>query len=323
MMALMLLFVASCKQNKNDDPNKPAPVDPDATKVSIVADYSAIMYEPNNPQGCDFYAYTLCFATEGADIVGGYYDGTGDIIDVTILASNADETTYLPQAGEYTIADKLAPGNFAATITTIENGKNVDELEIENGKIVISGNGSNCTISLELGDKKYAYSGAFEINNLTPYGDEPKTAKNITLSSNDAVLYYWNSYGQVQIQGASSDNLFCSIVYYYSEDMTGTFGTMKSQNDDGILPSSGLDLEKMSYSPSLVAEIDAEGRLAGGIYFIVDGSITVSGGDGTFSATGALTSFYGSTITLNLSGETIDVEAQQEEIAPRHIARRR
>lgn len=347
MMALMLLFVASCK--KTDDPSKkPAPVDPDATKVTFL-DASYVL-APGDEEGLNSHFMVMRFATEGVIGEDGYLvDGSnGKVISIQLCASNVDATTFFPTAGEYPVAEELnyeagytMPGMsysgkiYGSIIMTVKNGEvSQNYYMVEEGKVSISGTASNCTINMDFGEGgKYAYTGAITIEDQRPspddpYMDEPQTKGTITVSATDAELYYSASYGEIELEATTSTNLYAYIVGFYNPEGTVygnyTVGTSAEDYGEGkILYSAGLaqGMFGPSYMPSLVAEVDAEGYLAGNIYFIVGGSIEITG-DGDFESTGTFTSYFGSTINVNLSGETIDADAQQN-IAPRRMVRRR
>ncbi len=344
MMALMLLFVASCK--KNDDPTKkPDPVDPDATKLSLVIN-AGYYYAPGDVEGLDAHYLGFLFATDGVTIdEEGYLteESNGKIVALEFLSASVD-ANFFPATGEYTVSEDQTAGtifpgssyygmqDIGTYIYTVKDGKISNNVYyVEEGKVNISGNASNCTINMDFGEGgKFAYTGAITIENQRPspddpYMDEPQTKGTITVSATDAELYYSASYGQIELEATTSNNIFAYIVGFYNPEGTVygnyTVGTSAEDYGEGkILYSAGLG--ERGYMPSLVAEVDAEGYLAGDIYFIVGGSIEITG-DGDFESTGTFTSYFGSTINVNLSGETIDADAQQEEIAPRRIVRRR
>lgn len=351
MMALMLLFVASCK--KTDDPSKkPAPVDPDATKVTFL-DASYVL-APGDEEGLNSHFMVMEFATEGIiDGEGNLVDGSnGKVISIQLCASNVDATTFFPTAGEYPVAEELnyeagytMPGMsyygsiYGSVIITVKNGEvSQNYYMVEEGKVSISGTASNCTINMDFGEGgKYAYTGAITIENKRPspddpYMDEPQTKGTITVSATEAELVYSENYKQFIIQGVSSNNMLAYIYGNYESSFAGSYtvGTDPEDMTPGTIVYSAGAVEDyfgdITYEPSFVGGVDADGYLTGDIYFIVGGTMTITEGDSnTYTASGNFTSYFGSTINVTLSGTTTDFDAEQggDEIAPRHIARRR
>lgn len=350
MMALMLLFVASCK--KTDDPSKkPAPVDPDATKLSSV--FSAgYYYAPGDVEGLDAHYLGFMFATDGVTLdEEGYLteESNGKVVALEFLSASVD-ANFFPATGEYTVSEDgtagtIFPGSsyygmqdIGTYIYTIKDGKISNNVYyVEEGKINISGNASNCTINMDFGEGgKYAYTGALKIEDNRPdpdepYLDEPKTKGTITVSATEAELVYSETYKQFIIQGVSSNNMLAYIYGNYESSFAGSYtvGTDPEDMTPGtIVYSAGAveDYSGVSYEPSFVGGIDAEGYLTGDIYFIVGGTMTITEGDSnTYTASGNFTSYFGSTINVTLSGTTTDFDAEQggDKIAPRRIARRK
>lgn len=342
MMALMLLFVASCK--KTDDPSKkPAPVDPDATKLSTVIG-AGYYYAPGDVEGLDAHYLGFMFATDGVTLdEEGYLteESNGKIVALEFLSASVD-ANFFPATGEYTVSEDgtagtVFPGSsyygmsdIGTYIYTIKDGKISNNVYyVEEGKVNISGTASNCTINMDFGEGgKYAYTGAITIEDQRPdpdepYLDEPKTKTTITFTANDAELEIIGN-GIGEIMGTASNGMYGAIAFFYSESIAGdyTVGTSYEDRTPGkVLYNPGI--QGNSVYPTFFGEIDAEGRLVGDIYFVVGGNMSLTTPtDDTFSATAAFTTYFGSTVNVTASGNIIDAEGG-DEIAPRHIARRR
>lgn len=119
--------------------------------------------------------------------------------------------------------------------------------------------------------------------------------------------------------------MFGHIYLYPGDNLYRYYTVGKDPNDtrDGTIQYSSGCYDNTVYA-TFFGFKDEQGYIVidDGIYFVVGGSMTISkSGNNRYSATGTFTTYYGSTINVNISGNVVQGSAN----APRHerIARPR
>lgn len=309
-------------------------------------DYSSYIAAPGDYSG--LYSHYLCytFTTPGVTVDSeGYAHGDGEVFQIVFFASSVNSSTFFPSTGTYSVSSSQSSWTVLAgynsngsvkgsAVYTFVNGNRTNKAPVTSGSMSISGNANSSTVSLKNINNNghtYTYNGAIKVSDDRPkpednYQYEPKTRTTIYITSSNADLVdYRPEYINANIQFSATNGMFGHIYLYPGDNLYRYYTVGKDPDDtsDGtILYSAGSD--DNSVYATFFGTMDADGYIVldDGVYFVVGGSMTISNtGNNRYSATGTFSTYYGSTINLNISGNVLQGSAN----APRHerIARPR
>lgn len=157
---MMLLMVASCKQDNQNNPAEPT--SHDTKRVFFCPELSGCI---DLPYGADanLTCLELVFATEGISFFGKETKGNGKMFTIIILTDNIDASTFFPATGTYTVSNSLRANTVYVSSVChemVDGVKSSDHVNIDGGSMTISGNADNCTINLNFdGFDEYVYQG--------------------------------------------------------------------------------------------------------------------------------------------------------------------
>lgn len=314
--------------------------------MNFCRDYSSYIAAPGDYSG--LYSHYLCytFTTQSATVDSeGYVHGDGEIFQIIFFASSVNSSTFFPSTGTYSVSSSQSSWTVLAgynsngsvegsAVYTIVNGNITNKAPVTSGSMSISGNANSSTVSLKNINKDghtYTYNGAIKVSDDRPkpednYKYEPKTRTTINITSSSADLVdYRPEYIDAVIQFTGTNGMFGHIYLYPGDNLYRYYTVGKDPDDtrDGTIQYSSGCYDNSVYA-TFFGFKDEQGYIVidDGIYFVVGGSMTISkSGNNRYSAAGTLTTYYGSTISVNISGNVVQGSAN----APRHerIARPR
>lgn len=272
---MMLLLLASCKQDKNN-PTEPAG---SSNRAFFYPEMSGCIDAPPSADA-NIMCLRLVFATEGVTFFGEEPRGNGKVFILDLLTNKADASTLFPAPGTYTVSNSMKSGTIYISSICWEyvNGvKTTDLGYISGGSMTISGNASNCTVSLNFdGLGEYVYEGpmsltdkrtAFPMNFCKDYSSY------IAAPGDYSDIYYHYLSYTFATPGASVD----SEGYVHGDGkIFQIFFFASSVNSSTFFPSTGTYSVSSSKSSWTVQYgYNSNGSVEGSaVYTIVNGSIT-------------------------------------------------
>lgn len=301
-----------------------------STTVSLAeADYYGQDYlEPVGSEvEVDFY-----FVTDGLTL-NEYFEpvGSGLLLALYTIAPSVDANLF-PATGTYAVSDSFEPGTVilgmssawgydGSLLYTVVNDV-IESVElVDAGSVVIAGNAANATITMNLSTQEgssldFVFGGAVDVVDMTEqeedaYALEPIIPKNVTITSNRIETEVYDDFFYLDIYDASTGyvaNLLCNKSS--SDPILGTYtvGSDPSDNAPGTIRYSA-GVEGYNFYMSFVTGYDADGYVDldhYDVFFITDGSLTLSQSGDYVNVQGTLGSYFGSTI--NISGSAVGIE---------------
>lgn len=326
LSALMLVFAVSCGPKPGTEPDQPdQPDQPQKEEVNAAATLAGATYYGSEymPQGSTAEEVDMWFMSDGLYInEDGYIDGDGYYVTVYFYG-NVDATTLMPAAGTYTVNDTYAANTILAgydpyadvmpgymtdgcLVQKVADGQLEATYFITSGSATISGDATNATIAMDFtaeeGHFVFNFSGAVEVNDYRtmPYADyEDATPTTATVSCAATIEPVDGFEGAAYVTAEdAATGLYFSSVVFYDEAVEGSYVCGENAEDQSVgtfMYSAGVS--NGSVYPTFLAYITSDGYLdpEQPMFFIVDGTMTITADQ----VTGTLTSFFGSTITLN------------------------
>ena len=302
-LVAMCMVLVSC--NKNTDPVDD-PTGDDCTFVITVSDVTAheaeVVVTPS-----DLTAEYLCMYAEAANFEGStddeVIDALYDYVDqmITMYAQYGYELAW----ADFVVVDEteMSLDELTGSTTYEVYATKVDSVELTH---------------YTLGRKSFTTG---EADPDEAFADEPKQTTTLTFAPTAVTIQYAASYGyfMAEIDGNAEGFTAMLFCYYDGTSVDGTYNVSDSEEAGTLLKSEGTD--GYYYYYSMVAALDEEGYLdtESGVYFIDNGSMTVDAQNG-ISAT--LGTHFGSTISINYTGEVTLVDAEASSKPARIAARK-
>lgn len=315
----------------SSDPDPDPDPDDKNQKVSFLSDFSEYFGAPGDYDGLNAHGLRYCFTTSGVTYTSsGDLNGNGKLIDVIFFSSSVNSSTFFPLTGTYNVSDNYGTawniyggsGDFngamyGSWVYTVSNGSIVSGTTITKGSMSISGNASKATVTIDLKEGfTYTYNGPISVSDGRPdpddaYVNEPTTRNTLNLSSSNATITdYMSGLGFAFLDFTATNGMYGGIYLNVSNNLYRNYAVGTGPNDysEGtVLYSAGCD-EDGYLSYSLFCSLDNDGYVSinDPVYYVTGGYITVtSTGSNKFSAFGSFTTYFGSTINVNVSGNVV------------------
>lgn len=317
-------------RRSSTDPDPDPDPDDKSQKVSFLSDLSEYFGAPGDYDGLNAHGLLYCFATSGVTYTSsGDLNGNGKLIYVIFFSSSVNSSTFFPLTGSYYVSDNYGTawdiyggsGDFNGSmygswVYTVSNGSIVSGTTITKGSMSISGNASKATVTIDLKEGfTYTYNGPISVSDGRPDPDdayvyEPTTRTTLNLSSSNATITdYMSGFGFAFLDFTATNGMYGGIYLNVSNNLYRNYAVGTGPNDysEGtVLYSAGSDEDGLYYS--LFCSLDNTGYVIteNPVYFVTGGYITVtSTGSNKFSAFGSFTTYFGSTINVNVSGNVV------------------
>lgn len=266
---MMLLVFASCKQDKNN-PKEPA----DSNRAFFYPEMSGCIDAPPSADA-NIMCLRLVFATEGVSFFGDEPKGNGKVFFIDILTDNVDASTLFPAAGVYTVSSSMkAKTVYTSSICwELVNGENTSGLGyISGGSMTISGNASNCTVSLNFdGLGEYVYEGPMSFT-------DKRSSFNLNFCRDysaylSAPVDYYDQYHELLYTFTTSSVSIDSEGYAKGDGkIFQIYFKTSSVNSSTFFPATGTYTEYISNVPGVV--VSGYGTSGSSVYTVMNDMIT-------------------------------------------------
>lgn len=319
MVAAVACIATSCKKDKDTEPTQPD----DSPVVPVVADTASFFGGYIEFYGTDYSEannYSLVLYTDMTTDDDGYFNSKGSAVQIDLYT----EDTVLT-AGKYTLsAGTYEAGTFDVEYTIwveIDDNGNQTPYGIQDGTVELAIADDIYTININLTDslgnaRVGQYVGTLDIydERLNPYDYEPTTPVEITINapadSIEAANYgdfYEIGMDNINITLWDDDNSVVLSLNVETGATTLPTGAYTVANDYSAMT---LNAGYLYYGMFTVGSYAGNDEA---IYWITDGKLDVSETDGIYTISGALKSYYGSTININYTGAiTLEVYGEAE-----------
>lgn len=310
-MAVMslLVFAASCKKEKPDNPQTDSLI-----FTNAIAGYYGTEYS-------EAYNYYTVLATEMEVDSNGYYASAGEAVTIDFFSADSvlAEGTYTLSAGTY------AADTFDVEYTKwyeINDAGEETEFGIKSGSVTVSKSGEQYVFTVNLVDsldqvRTGYYRGALLVEDQTSgggngdenYAGEPQTPTEVTLTiPTDSIAasnygdYYESGTDNIYLEMWDANNNYIALELFTAKGATtlpvGTFNFATTYAANTILP--GSLFWGIFPSGSFVS-------VGENLFWLEGGSVTIDLTGSTYTVTVAVTSHYGSTINATYTG-TVQLE---------------
>lgn len=265
--------------------------------------------------------------------------GTGYLLLMYVIAPSVNSALF-PAAGNYVVSSTYDPntivqgydvyasigypgyGYDGTLLYTIEDGSVVSIEPVASGSATIAGTESNANMTMNFVTDsgtvaEFTFSGDVMVYDLTEqpedaYSVEPIIPQTVTINSNRIETEVYDGFFYLDVYDATSGYVANMVCYTPSNGSiygTYTVGADPSDETPGtILYSAGY--EGYELYMSFVTGYDDEGYVDldhYNVFFITDGTLTLSQSDGYINVQGTLGSYFGSTI--NITGSAVGIES--------------
>lgn len=240
------------------------------------------------------------------------------------LISDKVDSRYFPSDGEYEINLSGAPKSilagyktdlyYGSYIVPVVNGNSRGICFLDSGSVTVAGNADNCTITMRFRASdnnlyNLQYNGPIQTlhHDTIPYMSE-SAVSSVDFTADHCEIYQFPEYNEFDVYLVNhTDNLVIHVLGNLPEDgnIYRTLNVSHIDDDEtpGVIWKSKGFLNGTLY-PTFLASFSGDYYTTDSLYFIVDGSLTLTqNDDGTTSVAGTLASFYGSEIRINYRGK--------------------
>lgn len=273
------------------------------------------------------YFYTIILTDKG--MVNGNNVKDGPCYQITFCSDAPkapDNKDYSPKMGTYKMGQpkQLEPmfivrhdkftfaGKFANNKITVESPFVEGELVVEANKITFKGKDAN--------DKQYsiAFSGAYEVKDLSPFSGEPTKPTTITKEWKSGQLSFGKVSNNIKpitlATTADAENMIAYVQFIVASDATklteGTYNVNDKPEAMTVVKSKGQSGTKVY--PSIVCKLNGK-YVDEPFYYFSSGNVTVTANKIEMD----VKSHFGSTLKLTYTGDmTVKSGAPQKAMSP-------